>query len=133
MARFHYSCHLRWSDMDTLGHVNNVQYVRYLEDARVAMLFSDAERSGVSSLVGGLVVVRHEIDYRRPLVFRSEPVPIDLWVTRMSNSSFDLAYEMHDEGTVYLEAKSVIAPYDAASARARRIAPDERAWLQRYQ
>ena len=26
---------LRWSDMDAYGHVNNVQYLRLLEDARV--------------------------------------------------------------------------------------------------
>ena len=26
---------LRWSDMDAYGHVNNVQFLRLLEDARV--------------------------------------------------------------------------------------------------
>ena len=26
---------LRWSDMDAYGHVNNVQYLRLLEEARI--------------------------------------------------------------------------------------------------
>ncbi len=29
---------VRWGDMDALGHVNNVQYFRYLESGRVAYL-----------------------------------------------------------------------------------------------
>ena len=29
---------MRWADMDLLGHVNNVVYVDYLQEARVDML-----------------------------------------------------------------------------------------------
>ena len=33
-----YHCPLRWADLDVLGHVNNVRYVDYLQEARVDML-----------------------------------------------------------------------------------------------
>ena len=29
---------MRWADMDLLGHVNNVVYVDYLQEARVDMM-----------------------------------------------------------------------------------------------
>jgi len=29
---------LRWADMDMLGHVNNVAYFRYMEQARIEWL-----------------------------------------------------------------------------------------------
>ena len=29
---------VRWGDMDPLGHVNNTEYFRYMEQARVAWL-----------------------------------------------------------------------------------------------
>lgn len=29
---------VRWGDMDALGHVNNVEYLRYLESGRIAYL-----------------------------------------------------------------------------------------------
>ena len=33
---------MRWADMDLLGHVNNVVYVDYLQEARVDMLRTHA-------------------------------------------------------------------------------------------
>ncbi len=66
MARHRYHVQLRWSDMDALRHVNNVQFLRFLEDARVQMMVEAGRRTLESEL--GVVVVRHEIDYRRPLL-----------------------------------------------------------------
>ena len=39
---------MRWADLDLLGHVNNVVYVDYLQEARVDMMRSHgpAVRSG---------------------------------------------------------------------------------------
>jgi acyl-CoA thioester hydrolase len=52
-------------DIDENGHVNNVVYVRWLQDAGTAhwlARFSVDERTGWS-----WVALRHEIDYFRPL------------------------------------------------------------------
>ena len=32
-----YECPLRWADLDLLGHVNNVTYLDYVEEAREAL------------------------------------------------------------------------------------------------
>lgn len=132
---------LRWSDVDALGHVNNVVFLRYLQEARVDMLFVDAAERGTAELARGVVVHRHEIDYRAPLLVRSEPdraqlVAVETWVTRIGAVSFELGYEVVDTSdggrTVCAVASSTLVPYDLAAQRPRRISPGERAVLDTY-
>ncbi|MFZ0325007.1 MAG: thioesterase family protein [Actinomycetes bacterium] len=134
MARHRYECSLRWSDMDAYGHVNNVVFLTYLEEARVDMLFVNAgSDAATEKLASGIVVARHEIDYTAPLVFRPEPVPIDVWVERLGNASFTLGYEVRDDaGPVYVRASSVMVPYDVQAGRPRRVSDVEREALQRF-
>jgi acyl-CoA thioester hydrolase len=134
MARHRYLCSLRWSDMDAFGHVNNTTFFTYLEEARVDLLFVHAgEAIARERLSSGIVVARHEIDYKAPLVFRPEPVPIDVWVSRLGNSSFELRYEILDDGgPVYAEAATVLVPFDVDAARPRRVSDEERAALEPF-
>ena len=73
--------------MDSFGHVNNVVYLRYLEQARVEWMFMTAKESGIKEFSLGTVVARHEIEYKRPLVYRSEPVRVETWVTRCGRAA----------------------------------------------
>ena len=45
-----YRCPLRWADLDLLGHVNNVTYVDYLQEARVDMFRTHAPDSRAEDL-----------------------------------------------------------------------------------
>ncbi|MEU3459926.1 thioesterase family protein [Streptomyces sp. NPDC006733] len=132
MARHIYSCPLRWSDMDAFGHVNNVVFLRYLEEARIDFMFRLAPGEGSASFTGGSVVARHEIDYLRPLVHRHEPVTIESWVTKIGAASMTVAYEIKDEETVYVRASTVVVPYNLAEGRPRRISAEERSFLEEY-
>ena len=77
--------------MDSLGHVNNVTYVDYLQESRVDMLRVHAPTTGGEQLAEGTVVVRHEVEFVSPLVFRPEPVRIESWVTRIRAATFTKA------------------------------------------
>ncbi|WP_405019523.1 acyl-CoA thioesterase [Kitasatospora sp. NBC_00070] len=137
MARHIYACPLRWSDMDAFGHVNNVVFLRYLEEARIDFMFTQAGAAGAGEFAGGSVVARHEIDYKLPLVHRPEPVTIETWVTKIGGASLTVDYEIKDiaeDGTetVYVRASTVVVPYDLAAARPRRISPVEREFLSRF-
>src|SRR5690606_3504907 len=130
-VRHTYSCPLRWADMDLLAHVNNVTYVDYLQEARIDMLVNHAPVRGGEDLAEGVVVVRHEVDYLAPLVYRAEPVTIETWVTEVRAATFTMAYEVfdaHPDGTrtVYLRARSVLTPYVFADERPRRLSARER-------
>ncbi|MBG7697562.1 thioesterase family protein [Streptomyces sp. MC1] len=122
-----YRCPLRWADMDAYGHVNNVVFLRYLEEARIDFLFRPDK-----NFKQGSVVARHEIDYKRQLVHRHEPVDIELWVTEIKAASFTLTYEVKDGDLVYVRASTVIVPFDFDAQRPRRITAEEREFLQEY-
>ena len=136
VTRHLYRCPLRWADMDQLGHVNNVTYVDYLQEARVDMLRVHPPASGGEELAEGVVVVRHEAKYLAPLVFRLAPVSIEVWVTEVRAATFTLAYEIFDETPegrrVYLRARSVLSPYVFATEHPRRLAEQERDVLGRF-
>ncbi|QKW27583.1 acyl-CoA thioesterase [Streptomyces seoulensis] len=123
-----YRCPLRWADMDAYGHVNNVVFLRYLEEARIDFLFRPDKQ-----FKQGSVVARHEIDYKCQLVHRHAPVDIELWVTEVKAASFTLRYEVKDGDTVYVRASTVIVPFDFEAQRPRRITAEEREFLGEYQ
>jgi len=113
--------------MDAYGHVNNVVFLRYLEEARIDFLFRPEK-----DFKQGSVVARHEIDYKRQLVHRHAPVDIELWVTEIRAASFTIAYEVKDDDEVYVRASTVIVPFDFEAQRPRRITAEEREFLQEY-
>jgi len=137
-VRHVYDCPLRWADMDSLGHVNNVVYVDYLQELRVDMLRIHAPGPEAADLAEGVVVVRHELEFLRPLVYRDRPVRVEGWCEQVRAASFRLGYEILDpEGPngdrqVYVRASSMLAPFSFASHRPRRIGERERVALQRY-
>ncbi|MER6672983.1 thioesterase family protein [Streptomyces sp. NPDC000983] len=122
-----YRCPLRWADMDAYGHVNNVVFLRYLEEARIDFLFRPDK-----DFQQGSVVARHEIDYKRQLVHRHRPVDIELWVTEIRAASFTITYEVKDADLVYVRASTVIVPFDFEAQRPRRITSEEREFLREY-
>ena len=106
MARLSFSVPQRFSDLDLLGHVNNVAYLVYLQEVRLKLL---------SRLLGDRlfrmnhVVVRNEIDYLRELSLGDEPLAIDTWIDRIGTSSYTIACEIFDpEGQVAARAKTVL-------------------------
>lgn len=113
--------------MDAYGHINNVVFLRYLEEARIDFLFRPEK-----DFKQGSVVARHEIDYKRQLVHRHTPVDIELWVTQVRAASFTLTYEVKDPDQVYVRASTVIVPFDFEAQRPRRLTSEEREFLEEY-
>ncbi len=134
MARYTYQCPIRWSDMDAYGHVNNVPFLTYLEEARIDMLQDLIARARHDDgLSAGVLVASTSIEYRTPLVHRTTPVPIDVWVTKIGGAHFDLAYEVREgESLVYARATSRMVTFDFRTERPRRLRPHEKAFLERY-
>ena len=129
-----FECPVRWADLDALGHVNNVVYVDYLQEARVDMFRTE---SAARDIEEGLVVARTQVRYREPLLFRFDPVRIDVWVVEVRAASFTLAYEVYDEDdsgarTVYLTAQTVLTPYVFSEERPRRLTAEEKVALERH-
>ena len=96
---FRWECPLRWSDMDAQGHVNNAVLVDYLQEARVVFL----RRGSASALLDeGIIVTRHQVEYRRPVEYDDGDVVIELGVSTLGASRVELAYEISQGGDVAL-------------------------------
>ena len=121
----HYSCRVRWSDVDTYGHVNNVKYFEYYQEARIAFLSGLADGLPADE-TKGVVVARIDVDYRRPILFRTEPFEIQTWVSRVGTSSYDLEAEILDGDEVLSRAHAVVVAFDLENQRSRPLSDSER-------
>lgn len=125
---------LRWGDMDSYGHVNNATFVTYLEQARVNAFESRPdERTGVEMLMTGIVVVEHQIRYRRQVPFSPVPLRARLWVDDVKSAFYITAYELWndsgDEPELSATATTKLAPINFETGRPRRFTAAERAYL----
>ncbi len=127
VTRHRYDCRVRFSDVDIYGHVNNVKYFEYYQEARLAYLTSLGRDADERQL--GVVVAKVDVDYKRPILFRTEPYVIDTWITRVGNSSFGLAAEIRDGDQVLSKAEAVLVTFDLGTQRARPLSDRERARL----
>ena len=132
MSRHVYECHVRFSDVDVYGHVNNVKYFEYYQEARIAFLRSLADVDHEPSL--RQVVARIDVDYKRPILFRPEPYVVESWVTRIGTSSYDLDSRIVDgegaDDAVYSTSQVRLVAFDTRSQRSRPLTDVERGGLQ---
>jgi acyl-CoA thioester hydrolase len=124
MTRHQYQCRVRFSDVDVYGHVNNVKYFEYYQEARLAFLTSLGRDLAEQSF--GLVLARIDVDYKRPILFRSDPYLVESWVTRIGRSSFDLSAEIRDGDNLLSRAESVLVTFDLEHQRSRPLSETER-------
>lgn len=83
---FFYEVSVPGSVIDGNGHVNNVEYVRWMQEAAVA--HADATGCTVATREAGAswVVRSHHIEYLRP-VFAGEKLVVETWVVTLRKSS----------------------------------------------
>jgi acyl-CoA thioester hydrolase len=114
--------------MDAFGHVNNARFLTLFEEARTALILDGGEVLG--AMLDGCVVIRHEIDYLRPVTYARDPIQIDTWVTEVRHASYSVGYEMFDHaGAPAARAVTKLAPISLPAGRPRRLTPEERGFL----
>lgn len=86
---------IRWGDMDSLGHVNNAQYLRYFEESRVDW----TQRSGLRlhSEGEGMILLKASVTYKKSVVYPAN-VSIDLFAGAIGRTSLNMINELTIEG-----------------------------------
>lgn len=138
--RVHIPVSLRWGDLDAYNHVNNVQMMRILEEARVRALWKpedgDALPTAVISATAGsdtnTLITSHIIEYIAAVEYQREPLEIQLWISSVGGASANISYEVFSRGVLVVRAESTMAFVDAGSGRPRRIDKSERAAWEPY-
>ena len=100
----------RFSDLDPLGHVNNVVFLDYLQEARIRA-FLQIDYTEIFEI--SQVMVHQSIDFRRPIIYSTEPLTIETWVSSVGNTSYRVQYRILSEaGELAAEAESVMVCFD---------------------
>ena len=124
--RHEHEVQLRWSDPDSLGHVNHARALSLIEDARLAL--GSGGPPGV-----GLILARLEVDYLRQLYYRvGERLCVRSWVTRLGTKSFTVRQELNQDGEVAIRADVVMVLFDFATDSSRPMTEAERAHWSQY-
>lgn len=103
-------------DIDQLGHVNNVVYVRWVQEAAVAhwnVLMPAQENTRLL-----WVVIRHEIDYKHPAFLKDEIVA-RTWVGDAEGLAFErntVIVRVSDR-KLLAKARTLWCPVDAKTMR----------------
>ncbi|GMA49460.1 thioesterase [Alicyclobacillus contaminans] len=119
--------HVRFGDTDMLGHVNNASYFTYMEEARCDFL----RALGVEQIP--VILASAKGDFRAQ-TFYPEVLDVETWVTRMGNSSFEIANRMLRKGTdeVVFEGTAVVVHFDFDAQKPTRVPDALRSLLEPY-
>ena len=115
--------------MDAQGHINNGVYVDYLQEARVDWLLNGPHAGLLGS---GILVVSHQIEFLKPVVFGPVPLTIELSVDSVGAAKLVVAYQVRRGDLVVARAKTTLASYDLDAGKLRRLDDAEREWLREY-
>lgn len=107
----------RWRDLDAFNHVNNSNYLTYLEEARLQWLqhvpgpwFDEHSMPVMAAVL---------LNYRRPIEWPAQ-LHVRLYCERMGNSSMTIAHRLvdaHDADTVYCDGHVVMVWMDPATGK----------------
>ena len=108
------------SDIDGQGHVNNIIYLKWVQEAAIAHWTSVADINMQES--NFWVVSRHEIDYLKSAYLNSKLVA-KTWVTEPQGAKSEryVAITDAETETVYANIKTTFYLLDAKSKRPKRI------------
>ena len=116
VERFEMNIAIKPEDIDQLGHVNNVVYLRWVQDLAVAHWQAVALEEDQARLVW--VVIRHEIDYKRPAFLEDEIVG-RTWVGKSTRRTFDRHTEFVrvSDQRVLARVRTVWCPVDRQTGK----------------
>ena len=106
------------ADIDAQGQVNNVAFLRYVQEAAVAHWQSLAPEA-VQARVAW-VVRRHELEYLKP-AGPGQQLVARTWVGEPSGATWERFTELSRDGVVLVKARTVWVAIDVESRRPRRV------------
>ena len=124
--RFELRIRVEATDIDELGHVNNVTYLRWVQDVAVAHWTTVAPAAEQARLFW--IVLRHEIDYLQA-AHLDDRIVARTWV----GTATRLRYERHTEilraedGRVLARARTLWCPIDASTRKPTPVSAEVRA------
>jgi acyl-CoA thioester hydrolase len=101
---------VRFSDVDSFGHVNNAVYLSYFEMARV-LFMNEHIGPHWDWRNKGMILRKNEVEYLQP-VYLYEKVEIEIIPNNLGNTSFTLDYILYANGVPKCKGSSVLVCFN---------------------
>jgi acyl-CoA thioester hydrolase len=112
------------ADIDVLGHVNNITYVRWVQDIAVMHSLALGLDLDAYQRLGGFFVVRqHKIDYLRSIAPGGHVLG-RTWISSMAAAKCTRATEIWRDGAIVARASTLWGFVEISAGRPTRIAPE---------
>jgi acyl-CoA thioester hydrolase len=107
---------LRWRDLDAFQHVNNSNFLTYLEEARIRW-FESWQGEWVNDAIAPLLAAV-QLNYRMPIPYPAD-VAVELFAEKVGNTSVTVGHRVvsGDGATLYADGHVVMVWIDRASGR----------------
>lgn len=119
--RFAHSFLVSADDIDEQGHVNNVAYLRWIQEVAVAHWNSSAAPEMIAAY--SWIVVRHEIDYKKQ-AFEDDHITATTWVGKWTKVTCERFTEISRENEVLVRSRTLWCMVDRHNNRPARISAD---------
>ena len=112
-------------DIDRLGHVNNVVYLRWVQDVAVAHWRASATAAQQAEVLW--VVLRHEIDFKHPARLE-DGIIARTWVGTATRHAFERHTEIlrARDRRLLARARTVWCPISPETGKPKRVGDDVR-------
>ena len=106
------------SVIDEQGHVNNIAYLQWIQSIAIAHWRFAATREMIERF--SWVVVRHEIDYKKP-GFAGEDITVSTWLGEWTRVSCERFTEIQRGGDLLVKGRTIWCMVDRKSLRPTQI------------
>lgn len=114
-ALFRMPMDLRWRDLDAFNHVNNANFMTFLEEARIRWFESTGREWITAAYIPLLAAV--QMNYRLPIPYPSS-VFIELFAERIGSTSLTLGHRIVDDADrVHADGHCVLVWIDRSTGR----------------
>jgi len=131
---YYHPIHVRYADLDTLLHVNNVAIMQYVETARTGYYRETGIWDGTMSGGFGMVVASVHIDYLVSIQF-DDQVRVGIRTAHVGGKSLRLQFQVEsaDGETAFARGETVMVAYNHAENKSRRVSQDWREKLAAFE
>jgi acyl-CoA thioester hydrolase len=113
---FQHAIEPRWRDLDAFGHVNNSNFLTYLEEARIRW-FETFDGQWVNDAIAPLLAAV-QLNYRAPIDYPASII-VELFAERIGTTSLTVGHRIRSAngGVLHADGNMVMVWIDRATGR----------------
>jgi acyl-CoA thioester hydrolase len=111
---------VRTYDIDSIGHVSNIVYIRWLEDLRLELFDKHFGFASVLAAGWSIVLIETQIEYKRAIKL-ADRVQAKMWISSLGKATINLAAEFFANEILTTKASHKAAFVDLKTTKPIRV------------